>query len=131
KSGRASCERRPEGLVSAAESEPLDNFLVLLRLGRLQVVQQLAALVHHLHQPAAGSLVALVRGEGTAQAGDALGQKCDLYFRRPRILRVAAVLLEDAALGFGSQCHLVSFWVLLKSRAFYPRTPCPSSRAKP
>src|SRR5690606_13446430 len=89
-----------EARRSAAETQPLDDSLVFLRFGRLQVVQQLAALVHHLHQPAAGSMVTLVRVEVTAEAVDALGQQCNLHFRRAGVFRVAAELGEDAALLF-------------------------------
>ena len=49
--------------VLAAESELLDDFLVLGRLGGLQVVEEFATLVHELHEPATRGMVALVRAE--------------------------------------------------------------------
>ena len=84
----------------ATQAQATDQGAVTSGVLTLQVVQQLAALVDHLHQPAAGSMVALVRGEVTAEAVDALGQQCNLHFRRARVFRVAAVLGLDAALGF-------------------------------
>ena len=71
----------------AAEAQALDDFLVFLRLGGLQVVEELAALVDQLHEPATRGVVALVRGEVVAEAVDALGQQRDLDFGRAGVIR--------------------------------------------
>src|SRR6478609_6500039 len=83
---------RIEFVGLAAKTQPLDDFLVLLRFGRLQIVEQLAPLVHHLHQTATRSVIALVGREVIAKTVDALGQQRNLYFRRTRVLRVATEL---------------------------------------
>src|SRR5947207_1677467 len=96
-SGRAAC-RRPDRVWLAAQSQPLHHFLVFLRFGGLQIIEQLAALVDHLHQPATRRVIALVRGEMTAETADALGQQCNLDFRGSCVRSAAAILREDAAL---------------------------------
>ena len=44
--------RRPLASASATKPQSLDELLVLLRLGRFQIIEELAALVDELDQPA-------------------------------------------------------------------------------
>jgi hypothetical protein len=85
-------------MCSAAEAQSLDELLVLLRLGRLEIVEESATLVHELHEPAARGVIALVRSKVLTQTIDAFGQERDLYFGRPSVCDPAAVLLDDSAL---------------------------------
>src|SRR5256885_17241718 len=66
---------------SAAKPQSLDELLVLLGLRGSEVIEELAALVHHLDEPAPRGMITLVRGEVLAEAIDALGQQRHLYFR--------------------------------------------------
>src|SRR5262245_48622894 len=82
----------------AAQTEAADDGGIAFRGGRLEVVQQLATLVHHFQQATAGSMVALVRAEVLAQAVDTRGQQRDLDFRRTGVVGIAGVLGDDSAL---------------------------------
>jgi len=93
---------------SAAKSKPLDQLLVLNRLGSLQVIKVLAALVDQPHKTAARRMIALVRAEVFTQAADSLGEQSNLYLRGPGILRVALILSEYFALSFRRQTHCAS-----------------------
>src|SRR5579863_10243435 len=53
---------------SAAQAETLDERLVALLIRLLEVIQQLAALVHHLQQPTTGVMILLMIVEVIAQA---------------------------------------------------------------
>ena len=75
---------------SAAEAQALDELLVLLRLGSLEVVEKPTALVHQLHQTTARRMVALVSREMVTEASDPFGQQRDLHFGRPGVLGPAA-----------------------------------------
>src|SRR4051812_27168298 len=94
-----------EILLLASESEALDDFLVFGRLGGLQVVEELATLVHELHEPAAGSMVTLVRAEVVAEAVDALGQQRDLDFGRTSVIRRATEVGNDTRFFFSGKRH--------------------------
>src|SRR3974377_812825 len=83
---------------SAAKTQALDKLLVLRGLCGSKVIEELAALVHEFHQPAARSVVALVRREMFTQSVDALGEQCDLHLRRAGVGRPAAERCEDPAL---------------------------------
>jgi hypothetical protein len=58
---------------STAKPQSLDELLVLLGLRGSEVIEELAALVHELDQPAPRGVITLVRGEVLAEAVDALG----------------------------------------------------------
>ena len=49
--------------ASATKPQSLDELLVLLWLGRFQVIEELAALVHELDEPAPRGMIALVCGK--------------------------------------------------------------------
>ncbi len=70
---------------SAAEAQSLDELLVLLRLGRLEIVEESATLVDELHEPATRRVIALVGGEVLTQTIDTFGQERDLHFGRTGI----------------------------------------------
>ena len=72
--------------------------MIPFRSRAFQIIEQLAALVDHLEQTAAGSVIALVRGEMFAKLVDACTQQRDLDFRRSGVVGVAAILLDDSAL---------------------------------
>ena len=57
----------------APQTETADDGGITLRRGLFEVVQQLATLIHHLEQAAAGGVIALVSAEVLAQAVDARG----------------------------------------------------------
>jgi hypothetical protein len=84
--------------ISAAEAQSLDELLVLLRLGRLQIVEESATLVDELYEPAARRMIALMGSEVLTQTIDTFGQERDLDFGRTGIRGPAAVLLDDPAL---------------------------------
>src|SRR5215470_19463193 len=94
--------RRPRvarpSLHSAAEAQSLDELLVLLRLGRLEIVEESATLVHELHEAAARSMIALVGGEVLTETIDTFGQERDLHFGGTGVGIPAAVLRDDSAL---------------------------------
>src|SRR5689334_15555875 len=82
---------------SAAEAQSLDELLVLLRLGRLEIVEESATLVDELHEAAARCVIALVGREVLTQTIDTFGQERDLHFGGASVLRPAAVLRDDPA----------------------------------
>jgi hypothetical protein len=83
---------------SAAKPQSLDDLLVLLGLRGSEVIEELAALVHELDEPAPRGVITLVRGEVLAEAVDALREQRDLYFRRAGVGWSATELREDPAL---------------------------------
>src|SRR5215218_6724613 len=99
------CGPRVAGLPagSAPQSEARDHFLVALRCRALEIVEELATLVHHLQQPAARSVIALVSSEVLAELVDTCREQRDLHLRRARVVRVASILLDDSALLVGRQ----------------------------
>src|SRR5581483_2784191 len=86
-------------LDSAAKSQALDELLVLLRLGRFQVIEELAPLVDELHEPASGRMIALVRGKMLPQSIDPLRKERNLHFGGTGIRRITAELRDDPALS--------------------------------
>ena len=78
-------------------AEPFDDGLVLFGGFQLEIVEELAALIHHLEQAAAGSVITLVGGEMLAQTVDSLAQQCDLNFWRSGVFGIPAILSDDAA----------------------------------
>jgi hypothetical protein len=89
----------------ATQTQAADQILITLLVLALEVIQQLAALVDHLQQPAAGMMVLLVGGEMAHEVFDARGQQRDLDLGRARVGRITAVLFDDARLGFCVQRH--------------------------
>src|SRR5579863_7170014 len=73
--GLCSCGRSR----SAAQAEALDERLVAFLVGLLEVIQQLAALVHHLEQPTTGVMILLVTFEVATQTVDTGGEQRDLH----------------------------------------------------
>src|SRR6266513_4730610 len=90
---------------SAAKPQSLDELLVLLGLRGSEVIEELAALVHHLDEPAPRGMITLVRGEVLAEAIDALGQQRHLYFRGAGVGWCAAELRENPALFLAGYSH--------------------------
>ncbi len=84
-------------LVLAAKSQALDELLVLLRFRGLEIVEELAALVYELDQPAAGRVVALVRREVLAETVDALREERHLDLGGAGVGGIAPVLRQNAA----------------------------------
>lgn len=82
---------------STAKTQALDELLVLLGLRRLQVIEELAALVHELHEAAPRGMIALVGGKVLAEAIDALREERNLYFGGTGIRLVSAKLRDDSA----------------------------------
>jgi len=80
-----------------AQPETLDNVLILLRLTGLEVIEELAALVDHLHESATGRVVRRVRGKVLPETGNTLGEQRDLNFRRTRVLGIPAELGNDCS----------------------------------
>jgi len=66
--------------ISAAKTQALDELLVLVGLHGSEVVEELAALVHHFHQPAARGMITLMGGEMFTEPIDAFGKQRDLNF---------------------------------------------------
>jgi hypothetical protein len=64
---------------SAAKSQALNELLVLSWLRVLEIIEELAALVHKLHQSTTGRMIPLVSAKMSAKSIDALGEQRDLY----------------------------------------------------
>lgn len=84
-------------IASATKPQSLDELLVLLRLGRFQVVEELAALVHQLDESTPRGMIALVCREVLTESIDTLRQERDLNFGRTRIGSITAKLRDDSA----------------------------------
>src|SRR5687768_2683432 len=82
---------------STPQAQARHHLLVALGRGALQVVQELAPLVHHLEKAATRSMVALVGDEVLAELVDACGEQCDLHLRRARVFGVTSILRDDSA----------------------------------
>src|SRR5579863_2276321 len=90
---------------SAAQAEALDERLVALLVGLLEVIQQLAALVHHLEQPTTGVMILLVTFEVATQTVDTGGEQRDLHFGGTGVLRIAAIGGDDFLFLLGRENH--------------------------
>src|SRR5690242_3243475 len=90
---------------SVAQAEALDERLVALLVGLLEVIQQLAALVHHLDQPTTGVMVLLVVVEMGGEAVDAGRQQRHLHFGRAGVFGVAAVGGDDFLFLLSGESH--------------------------
>src|SRR5262249_31695155 len=79
----------------APQTEAAYQLLIAALIRLLQVVQQLAPLVHHLEQATTRMVVVLVTGEMVGELRDPRGQQSDLDFRRAGVRRPATVLTND------------------------------------
>jgi hypothetical protein len=84
----------------ATEFQAADQFMVLLNIPALEVIEQAATLRDHLEQPAPRVIVFLMRFEMLCELVDALGKQRDLHLRRPRIALVRLVRGDDLFLRF-------------------------------
>src|SRR5665213_1466696 len=87
---------------SAAQAQACDQRFIALDVLGLDVIEQAAALGHHLDHAAAGMIVLGVRLEVFGEIGDALGQDRDLDFRRTGIVLAGSVFGDDFFLAFRS-----------------------------
>src|SRR5262249_2020248 len=99
----------PRTNTSAADAQPLDQRLVALLVGTIEVIEQLTTLGHKLEQAAPGMVVLDVALEMLGQAVDALSNDCHLHFRRTGIAGLGRIGLDDFRLAFGRDRHRVSF----------------------
>jgi len=83
-----------------ADSEPLNNRFIPLRVVPLQVVEQTATLADHHEEAATGGMVLLVRTEVFGKLSNALAQQSDLHFRAAGVRCVGLVLFDDVRLLF-------------------------------
>src|SRR5260221_9177538 len=81
-----------------AQAKLLDQLVIFPVVLSLEVVEDLAALAHHLEQPAPRMMVLDVRLEVVGQPVYPGREQCDLHFRGTRIARHALVLLDDLRL---------------------------------
>ena len=91
------------------QAQALDQRLVALGIGLLEVGQQAATLVHHLEQSATRMMILVVVGEMLGQVLDARGQQGDLYFRRAGIVLATTVVGDDLAGLFDWERHVFAF----------------------
>src|SRR6478752_10846064 len=109
------CSAKRAGLIgparnqSSADTELLDQALVARFVRATQIVEQLAALSHHLEQSATGMVVFDVSLEMLSQIIDALGQDRHLHFRRPGISGLLGIRLDYFGLAAGGHRHRSSF----------------------
>ncbi len=82
----------------SAESESLDECLVSLGIGPLQIAQQPTTLTDELHQTSSGVVVMLVLTQMLGQNIDAFGEQSDLYFGRAGVAFMLAKLFDDRCL---------------------------------
>src|ERR1700751_3868991 len=90
---------------STTDAEALDEGLVALAVGILQIVQKATALVDHLQQPATRVMILLVIGEVLRKMLDARGQQGNLHFGRTGVARRATIVRDDLVGLFGSKRH--------------------------
>src|SRR6185312_17204726 len=83
------------GLPSPANAQPVDELLIPVLIGRLDVIEQPAALADHLEQPSARMVVLAVRLEMFGQIGDALGQDGDLDLWRAGVAGLGRIFLDE------------------------------------
>ena len=82
---------------STAKPQSLDELLVLLGLRGSEVIEELAALVHELDEPAPRRMIALMCGKVLTESIDPLREERNLNFRGAGIRRVTAKLRDDSA----------------------------------
>jgi hypothetical protein len=84
-------------IASATKPQSLDELLVLLGLGRFQIIEELAALIDELDQPAPRRMIAFVSREMLTQSVDPLREERNLNFRGARIGCITTELRDDPA----------------------------------
>src|SRR5712692_100167 len=90
---------------SLAQAKLLDQLVIFPVVLSLEVVEDLAALAHHLPQPAPRMMVLAVRLEVVGQPVYPGRKQGDLHFRRTRIAHRALVLLDDLRLLHNAYPH--------------------------
>src|SRR5215468_8249582 len=114
-----------ENQASTPQTEAADQVLIATLVRCLQIVQQLAALVHHLEQTAARVMVVLVTREVVRKLRDPRRQQRDLDFRRAGVGRASAVFTDDGGFLVRLEGHAdrlqprypaACFWPIPRSR---------------
>lgn len=77
-----------------AQAKAFDNLAIPIRVPTVQIIQQPAALIDHHDQTAPGCMIFYVGLEVCGQVTDPLAQKCNLDFRRSRVLYFTPELLD-------------------------------------
>src|SRR6185369_8067169 len=93
--------------LSPADAQPVDELLVPVLVGRLDVIEQPAPLAHELEQPAPRMVILGMRLEVIGEIGDALGQDCDLNFWRTGIAGFGRILLDKLLLALSANRHRI------------------------
>src|SRR4029079_5706475 len=93
------------GLPSPANAQPVDELLIPVLIGRLDVIEQPATLADHLEQPSARMVILAVRLEMFGQIGDALGQDGDLELRRGGVAGLGRIFLDESLLALSADRH--------------------------
>ena len=101
------------GVRLAANSENLNQGLVVLTVFALEVVQQSTARVDHLDQTMTGAMVFSVLLHVVGQFLNPLGEQCYLYVRGPRVLLVKLKLFLNRFLVYLAHCLLLFLLLLL------------------
>jgi hypothetical protein len=109
-----------------AQAKLLDQLVIFSVVLPLEVIEYLAALAHHLQQPAPRMMVLDVRFEVVGQPVYPGREQCDLHFRGTRIARRTLMLLDDLRPLRNAYPHaLISSYLrerpvfYLEIRAFY------------
>ena len=108
------------GYSLSTQAESLDQIAVARGVLALEVIQQLAALVYHADQTAAGVVVMLVRLEVPLQLLNIRGQQCYLYFRGTGVAFTYLVLFYDLCFRSAFKAMLISSYVNLPRVAYLP-----------
>jgi hypothetical protein len=97
-----------DGGLLLAQSEPLDQHLVLLGILSLQIIQQLAATAYHPQQTPPGMMILDMGLEMLGKIGDPRRQQRDLNFRRTGIALGSLVIFDQLAFLSGCYRHFAS-----------------------
>src|SRR5262245_58698752 len=89
----------------AADAEALDQRLVASLVDTLDVIEKAAAGLNHLEQAAAGMVILAVALEVLGEVGDALGEDCNLHFRRTGIPGLGGIFGDERGLALSSNRH--------------------------
>src|SRR5689334_8791139 len=101
--------KRPARNKSSANTELLDQVLVARFIGATQIIEELAALAHHLEQSTTRVVVLDVGLEMLGEIVDALGQDRHLDFWRTGISGLFGIGLDYFGLAAGGHRHRSSF----------------------
>ena len=96
-------------LASAADSQPLDDFLIAGLVATLDVIEKPAAQADHLEQAAPRMVVLLVGLEVIGQSVDALGEERHLDLGRPGVALLGCVFPDYFLLSLYAQRHRIPF----------------------